>query len=48
MSWLSDAADLRARRVPSVLVTVVARRGHAPREAGAKMLVTADATSGSV
>ncbi|HAF72090.1 MAG TPA: xanthine dehydrogenase accessory protein XdhC, partial [Corynebacterium variabile] len=35
MSWVADAADLRARRVPSILVTLVARRGHAPREAGA-------------
>lgn len=48
MSWLSDAAALRATRTPAVLVTLVARRGHAPREAGAKMLVTADGLSGSV
>lgn len=48
MSWIADAADLRAHRVPSVLVTLVARRGHAPREAGAKMLVTASGIRGSV
>lgn len=48
MSWVADAADLRARRVPSILVTLVARRGHAPREAGAKMLVTASEVLGSV
>ena len=48
MSWIADAADLRARRVPSILVTLVARRGHAPREAGAKMLVTASEVLGSV
>lgn len=48
MSWLSDAADLRARRIPSVLVTLLSRRGHAPRETGAKMLVSPDSTSGSV
>lgn len=48
MSWLSDAADLRARREPSVMVTLVSRRGHAPREAGAKMLVTDSGTHGSV
>lgn len=39
---------LRERRIPSVLVTLIARRGHAPREAGAKMLVTASSTYGSV
>lgn len=48
MSWIADAADLRARRVPAVLVTLVARRGHAPREAGAKMLVTTSEVLGSV
>ncbi|WP_066588318.1 xanthine dehydrogenase accessory protein XdhC [Corynebacterium provencense] len=48
MSWISDAADLRARRIPSVLVTLAARRGHAPREAGAKMLVTGSEIFGSV
>ncbi|WP_255025006.1 xanthine dehydrogenase accessory protein XdhC [Rhodococcus sp. GA1] len=39
---------LRRDRVSGVLVTVAAVRGHAPREAGAKMVVTADATFGSV
>jgi xanthine dehydrogenase accessory factor len=39
VDWLSAAADLRARRVPGVLVTVIAVRGHAPREAGVKMVV---------
>ena len=48
MSWLSDAAALRASRTPSVLVTLIARQGHAPREAGAKMLVTVDASYGSI
>ena len=48
MSWLSDAAALRESRTPSVLVTVFARQGHAPREAGAKMLVTVDASYGSI
>ena len=48
MSWLSDAAALRESRTPSVLVTVIARQGHAPREAGAKMLVTVDASYGSI
>jgi xanthine dehydrogenase accessory factor len=40
--------DLRERREPGVLVTVTAVRGHAPREAGAKMVVSADASWGTV
>lgn len=48
MSWVSDVAAARARREPAVLVTVTASRGHVPREAGAKMLVTATRESGSV
>jgi xanthine dehydrogenase accessory factor len=39
---------LRRERRPGVLVTVVDARGHAPREAGAKLLVAADATWGSI
>lgn len=39
MRWLRAAVDLRDRREPGVLVTVTAVRGHAPREAGAKMVV---------
>lgn len=48
MSWLTDALALRAARTPAMLVTLMSRRGHAPREAGAKMLVTEDASYGSV
>lgn len=48
MSWLDDVRSLRERREPGVLVTVVAVRGHAPRDAGAKMLVTANHVRGSV
>jgi xanthine dehydrogenase accessory factor len=48
MSWLDAVARLRRERVPGVLVTVVAARGHAPRDAGAKMVVSADATWGTV
>ncbi len=47
-SWLRAVADLRARRVPGVLVTVADVRGHAPRAAGAKMVVSADDVRGSV
>jgi xanthine dehydrogenase accessory factor len=42
MNWLRAAQRLREQRRPGVLVTVTAVRGHAPREAGAKMVVTAD------
>lgn len=48
MTWVSDVADLRARRIPAVMVTLIARRGHAPREAGAKMVVTTESVTGSV
>ena len=39
MHWLTAVSELRRERQPGVLVTVVAVRGHAPREAGAKMVV---------
>ena len=48
MSWVDAVARLRRERVPGVLVTVVEARGHAPRDAGAKMVVSADATWGTV
>jgi xanthine dehydrogenase accessory factor len=41
-------AQLRDSREPGVLVTVAAVRGHAPREAGAKMVVGVGTTWGSV
>lgn len=43
MTWMQDLSRLREQRTPAVLVTVAAVRGHAPREAGAKMVVTAEA-----
>jgi xanthine dehydrogenase accessory factor len=39
MHWMTALAELRRERQAGVLVTVVAVRGHAPREAGAKMVV---------
>jgi xanthine dehydrogenase accessory factor len=48
VSWVDAVARLRRERVPGVLVTVVSARGHAPRDAGAKMVVSADATWGTV
>lgn len=43
-TWIEAVARLRATREPGVLVTVTDVRGHAPRDAGAKMVVAADAT----
>jgi xanthine dehydrogenase accessory factor len=43
VNWLRAVERLRADRHPGVLVTVASVRGHAPREAGAKMVVTEDA-----
>ena len=48
MQWLSAVEHLRSRREAGVLVTVAAVRGHAPRETGAKMVVAARQTWGSV
>jgi xanthine dehydrogenase accessory factor len=48
MSWLSALADLAQRGVPTVMVTVAKVRGHAPRGAGAKLLVTTHDLHGSV
>jgi xanthine dehydrogenase accessory factor len=48
VTWIDEVARLRRDRVAGVLVTVTAVRGHAPREAGAKMVVTAAGTSGTV
>ena len=42
MEWMKAAQQLRAGRRPGVLVTVMSVRGHAPREAGAKMVVADD------
>jgi xanthine dehydrogenase accessory factor len=48
MDWLRAAQQLRDEDLPGVLVTVAEVRGHAPREAGAKMVVSRDRTWGSV
>ncbi len=48
MHWLAAVERLRSRREPGVLVTLVSVRGHAPREAGAKMVVSAEAVWGSI
>lgn len=46
--WLTAVGRLRAARQPGVLVTVTAVRGHAPRDAGAKLVVSTEEVSGSV
>ncbi|MDT7580003.1 MAG: xanthine dehydrogenase accessory factor [Pseudonocardiales bacterium] len=48
MHWITAVARLRSDREPGVLVTVLTVRGHAPREAGAKMVVGARQCWGSV
>jgi len=48
LDWLSALQQLRRDGLPGVLVTVVEVRGHAPRDAGAKMVVGAAHTWGSV
>jgi xanthine dehydrogenase accessory factor len=48
MDWLRAAAQLRDSGQPGVLVTVTAVRGHAPRDAGAKMVVGPSRSWGSI
>jgi xanthine dehydrogenase accessory factor len=48
MTWVAAVARLRARREPGVLVTVATVRGHAPRDAGAKLVVGRTETWGSI
>ena len=48
MDWLGAVQQLRRDEQPGVLVTVTAVRGHAPRDPGAKMVVAAGRTWGSV
>jgi xanthine dehydrogenase accessory factor len=46
--WIEDALDLLGREPRLALVSVVEAAGSAPREAGAKMLVTADSARGTI
>jgi xanthine dehydrogenase accessory factor len=48
MDWLRAATQLRDSGEPGVLITVIDVRGHAPRDAGAKMLVGLRRTWGSI
>ena len=46
--WIDTLSDLAAANEPAVLVTVAGIRGSAPREMGAKMIVTATETIGTI
>lgn len=48
MDWLSALVHLRTEGIPGVLVTVTSTRGHTPRNAGTKMVVTSDDTWDSI
>lgn len=48
LTWLAAVSRLRAARRPGVLVTLASVRGHAPRAAGAKLVVSADECWGSI
>ncbi len=48
MIWFETLQQLIETRVACIIVTVLSVRGHAPREAGAKMIVTLEATFGTV
>ncbi|GAA1892710.1 xanthine dehydrogenase accessory protein XdhC [Paeniglutamicibacter psychrophenolicus] len=48
MSWIEAVAALRRERRPAVMLTIAAVRGHAPREAGAKMVIAADEIFGTI
>jgi len=47
-TWLDALAGLSARAEPAVLVTVLRAQGSTPREAGAKMVVSAGETHGTI
>lgn len=48
MEWVKAVEQLRRSRERGVLVTLAAVRGHAPREAGAKMVVSEHRTWGTI
>jgi xanthine dehydrogenase accessory protein XdhC len=48
MDWLAAVERLRSRREAGVLVTVMSVRGHVPRDAGAKMVVSPTSTWASI
>ncbi len=46
--WIDELSDICAANEPAVLVTVAGIRGSAPREIGAKMIVTENETIGTI
>ncbi len=48
MPWFEDLERLTATGTPLVIVTLLSVRGHAPREAGAKMIVTLNDMYGTI
>lgn len=48
MDWIDAVARCRDRHEPFAVLTVTDVRGHAPRDAGAKMVVSAERTWGSI
>ncbi len=48
VDWLTVLAHLERRHLPAVLVTVTSVAGSAPREPGARMIVTASELHGSI
>jgi xanthine dehydrogenase accessory factor len=46
--WLDELADLSAAGAPAVVVTVIGVRGSAPRETGARMIVTQTESIGTI
>jgi len=48
VDWLEAVQQLRAVRTPAVIVTLAMVRGHAPRNGGAKMVVSPDGLFGTV
>lgn len=47
-AWLEALAAAERDNLPAVLVTVLATKGSTPREAGAKMVVSADGLAGTI
>jgi len=47
-SWISALGALAETGTPAVLVTVLEIKGSTPREAGAKMVVTAESSQGTI
>lgn len=48
MDWVDALQALRSTRTPAVIVTLALVRGHAPRNGGAKMVVSPDTVFGTV